>query len=524
MTEKELNNSELQKQLRDLWEFLTPQEKEEMSKIILTQTGVWEPQIGPQERAYHCSANILFYGGQAGGGKTDLICGIAQREHYRTAIFRRKGTELDDLIDRSKEIARRGGDFEFNGSPPPKLTTADDRLIFFLSCNDAGSEIDHQGKAHDLKAFDEITHFQESQFRFLMGWNRSTDPRVKRTRVICTGNPPTDSDGEWVREFWGAWLDPMHPDPAEPGELRWYVRFKGMDKDTPVPDGNIVIDPGDGKEVQPLSRSFIPSGIDDNIYLADTGYRATLQGLPEPLRSQMLEGDFGAGIGDDPWQAIPSSWVQAAMDRWVQLSPQQRGPMDSLGVDVARGGRDKTCIARRHGGWYDKVEAYPGSSTPTGSAVAALVVQNLKDAAPIHVDVIGVGSSAFDHLAENRLQVVGVQSAGKSHFRDKSGSLGMTNYRAELYWQMREALDPGSSSWIALHPDAEVKADLCAARWKLTARGVQVESKEDIIKRIGRSTDKGDAVLYANIETMKDADFDEEYDTGPEGKSRVGGY
>ena len=156
--------------------------------------------------------------------------------------------------------------------------------------------------------------------------------------------------------------------------------------------------------------------------------------------------------------------------------------------------------------------------------MAALVVQNLKDAAPIHVDVIGVGSSAFDHLNENKLQVVGVQSAATSHYRDKSGHMGMINTRAELYWQMREALDPGSSSWIALHPDTEVKADLCAARWKLTARGVQVESKDDIIKRLGRSTDKGDCVLYANIVTMKEADFEDEYDPGPQGKSKVSGY
>jgi hypothetical protein len=39
--------------------------------------------------------------------------------------------------------------------------------------------------------------------------------------------------------------------------------------------------------------------------------------------------------------------------------------------------------------------------------------------------------------------------------------------------------------------------DLCAPQWKLAVRGIQIESKEDLIKRIGRSPDKGDAVVYA---------------------------
>lgn len=502
---------------------LTEEKIQEIDQFILEETGIWEPQAGPQTEAYYCAADILFFGGAAGGSKSHLIIGLSQTAHWKTAIFRREGVEQTEIVLESKMLAERKGKYSFNGQDNI-LTTNDGRRVEFLSCKDAGSERKIQGRAHDLKAFDEIAHFLESQVRFLMGWNRSTDPRVERSRIIFTGNPPTNSDGEWLISFFAPWLDPLHPDPAEDGELRWYVRFDGHDKDTPVSDGKLIVDPGTGEMVQPLSRTFIRSGVEDNIYLADTGYKATLQALPEPLRSQMLKGDFTAGIGDDPWQAIPSSWVQAAMDRWVLLPPEQRGPMDSLGVDIARGGQDKTCIARRHGGWFDEVQSYPGSSTPTGAAAAALVIQNLKDAAPIHVDVIGVGSSAFDHLYENGLQVIGVQSAAKSHYRDKSGNLGMRNIRAELYWQMREALDPGSESWIALHPDTEVKADLCAARWKLTPQGVQVESKEDIIKRIGRSTDKGDSILYANIVTLKEADYEEEYDFRQTEKNRVSGY
>ena len=62
----------------------------------------------------------------------------------------------------------------------------------------------------------------------------------------------------------------------------------------------------------PKSRTFIPSSVDDNLFLATTGYKATLQSLPEPLSSQMLRGDFNAGAADPAWQLIPTEWIKAA--------------------------------------------------------------------------------------------------------------------------------------------------------------------------------------------------------------------
>jgi len=84
--------------------------------------------------------------------------------------------------------------------------------------------------------------------------------------------------------------------------------------------------------------------------------------------------------------------------------------------------------------------------------------------------------------------------------RDKSGQLGFVNKRAEFYWRMREALNPADGENLALPPDRELRADLCAPKWKLAARGIQIESKDDIVKRLGRSTDCGDAVVMARYE------------------------
>jgi len=63
--------------------------------------------------------------------------------------------------------------------------------------------------------------------------------------------------------------------------------------------------------------------------------------------------------------------------------------------------------------------------------------------------------------------------------------------------EIREALDPDQpdGSAIALPPDPELRADLCTPTWKLTARGILLESRDDIRKRLGRSPGTGDAVV-----------------------------
>jgi hypothetical protein len=479
-------------EIKRLLPYMTEEEKKEVDKLIAGY--VWLPLPGPQMQAYESPANILFYGGSAGGGKTDLLIGLALTQHRKSIIFRREGTQLQGIYDRMAEIlgTREG----FNSQS--KVWRWGKRQIEFGHCKDYGSEKAYQGRDHSLKGFDEITHFLESQFRYLMTWNRSTH-EDERCRIVCTGNPPTDSDGDWVREFWGPWLKTDHPNPAQPGELRWFTTLGG--EDIECPGGEPIKEKGE--LLYPKSRTFIPSKVWDNPFLMSTDYEATLQALPEPLRSQMLHGDFQAGTDDDPWQVIPTDWVLQAQERWQQIQPKDRGPMDSIGVDPARGGRDETVIAKRYGNWFDELACYPGSQTPDGPAVAALVVQILRDRAPVHVDVIGIGSSVYDHLVGTALHTIPINSAERTKRTDRSKALRMANYRAALWWEMREALDPKNQEEIALPPGSEIRADLTAPRWTLRSNGVLVESKEDIKARIGRSPDKGDAIVYANERTRK---------------------
>lgn len=463
---------------------------------------LWTPLDGPQTMAYFSPADELYYGGAAGGGKTDLLIGLALTAHRRSIIFRREFPQLKAIIDRSREVIGERG--AYNGQAATWRLTG--RQLEFGAVQYAHDVSKFQGRPHDLKAFDELPNFLESQYRFLIGWNRTVIPG-QRTRVVSAGNPPTDAEGEWVIRYWAPWLDPQHPNPAMPGELRWFATVAGEDQELDGGDPFVL----KGETIQPRSRTFIPAKLSDNPHLLNTGYAATLQAMPEPLRSQLLYGDFGIGLDDDPWQVIPTAWVRAAQERWT---PEGRPPgaMDCLGVDVARGGRDKTVLAPRYGHWFGPLQRHAGTATPDGPMVASLVLKALLEAGEgsserttVNVDVIGVGSSVYDTLRPSlgdRVDGVNVATSsdrGGRPFMDRAGKLKMVNLRAHAYWALREALDPDKGDDLALPPDAELRADLCSAKWSLQARGVLVEAKEDIIKRIGRSPDAGDALALAHL-------------------------
>jgi hypothetical protein len=266
----------------------------------------------------------------------------------------------------------------------------------------------------------------------------------------------------------------------------------------------------EGELVKPISRTFIPAKVEDNPFYMDSGYKSILQALPEPLRSQMLKGDFMAGTEDDPFQIIPTQWVELAVVRWHNMRKKadfKLGPMDSLGVDVARGGKDKTVISPRHGIFFDELTYLDGSETPNGPAVVSEVVLRRRDKAPVHIDVIGWGAAAYDFLVDNEIQTIAVNNATSSYGISREGNLEFFNFRAETWWRLREALDPINGDDICLPPDSNLLVDLCAPKWEYRKGGIKVEAKEDIIKRIGRSPDAGDAVVMANIDTMKTEAF-----------------
>ena len=459
---------------------------------FMAEQDIWMPLPGPQTDAAECQADILLYGGAAGGGKSDLAIGLAMTEHRRTLFVRQEATQLLGVYDRMADIL--GSRDGFNGQNKIwRFNAGKARQMQFGGVPNPGDENKFQGNPRDLLVLDEAANLREEQVRFLMGWVRTTIPG-QRCRTLMCSNPPTSAEGMWIIDFFGPWLDPQHPNPAKAGELRWYATIAG--EDVEVADGSPFTH--NDETIQPMSRTFIPSRISDNPYLTGTGYMSTLQSLPEPLRSQMLYGDFLAGVEDDAWQVLPTSWVQAAMDRWTPEG--EAAQMDAIGVDVSRGGSDMSVLAPRHGNWFAKLHCIPGHEVPDGPTLVGRIVAIRRNAAVVQVDAIGVGTSVVDKLRENEIQMEAMTGSEKAAVRDRTGTFKYRNKRAMWYWQLREVLDPTSGNNICLPPDNKLKADLCAPTFEIKEGNVlQVEGKKHIIKRLGRSTDRGDAVVYANV-------------------------
>ena len=146
-------------------------------------------------------------------------------------------------------------------------------------------------RSHDFVGFDEGAQLDERNVRFVMSWLRSTDAD-QRCRVVIASNPPIGGQGEWLIAWFAPWLDPTFPCPAAPGELRWRCTRA---------DGTFAWVDGRGPHaidcvnLLALSCTFIPARLSDNRFLRARDYETQMMGLPEPLRSKLLNGDFLAG-------------------------------------------------------------------------------------------------------------------------------------------------------------------------------------------------------------------------------------
>ena len=103
-----------------------------------------------------------------------------------------------------------------------------------------------------------------------------------------------------------------------------------------------------------------------------------------------------------------------------------------------------------------------------------------------------------------RLRTLAVVGSESSAMTTKAGNLRMRNRRAEMYWRLREALDPTAPDPIALPPDPDLLADLAAVRYKVVTMGkvaaIQMRDKDEIREALGRSPDKGDAIAMTFVD------------------------
>lgn len=468
----------------------SPALRRELAEALALDTVRWRPVPGRQAHAFELASkvDVLMLAGGAGSGKTEVALGIGLYQSRVTRLMRRTSGEFTNALNRVAAIAgslegRNLGTSSW-ALPAPFGFGAKGCSLEWVGLSDGEQVLKLQGRPCDLLVADDAASGQltRNDIEFASGWLRTVEPGL-RTRLLLTANPATSSESLYLRDEWFApWLSPSYAGaPAQDGEVRY---FDGENNE--VPAGT------EGAQ----SRSLIRSTVLDNPMYLRTGYDKHLAKMPELMRRRMLHNDWSAGWdNDDLAQVIPGAVVDAAMARW---SPTPPCDLDAIGVDVARGGKDRTAIIRRHGDWFAPLKVIPGHETPTGQHTAAAVLAERGSSrhAVVHIDATGVGASPTDILRE-KVPTNAVIFGGGIATLDASQSFGFVNVRSYLWWRFRELLQ---SRAIALPPDKQLKAELCAPRYELRGGRMYVESRDDLIRRLKRSADLATAIILASID------------------------
>ena len=486
-------------------EAMPEEQRKEVEREAATATKSMRfiPSPGPQTTAYLSKADVLLFGGSPGGGKTALEVGLALNEHRRAMIVRKNFVDLAGVLHTLDNIL--GQENSAVGGNRPVYRKAEGGVIDFLGM---GDNLDSkQGNPHDLICIDEAAQIPEHQVRMLIGWLR-TDIQGQRCRVVLGSNPPLDPTGDWMVQYFAPWLDPQHPNPAAESELRYFLPNEdGIGDRECRPDEHTMLH---GVKVTPQSRTFVSSKFTDNPYYDEEQYAKSLAGLPDSARNVLMSGNFLMERRDDTWQTIPTEWIREAQQRWTS-KPQIGIPMCCIGQDVAQGGADNTVLAIRYDGWFAPLVVAPGKETPDGRSAAALVMKHRRDQCKVVVDIGGGwGGDCYAALRENGVDAKSYMGVKASTKRTADGTLKFFNTRSEAYWRFREALDPSQEhgSPIMLPQDSVLVADLCAPKYEVGTNGIRLESKEAVCARLGRSPDRGDAVVMAWWDGIRQANVE----------------
>lgn len=237
---------------------------------------------------------------------------------------------------------------------------------------------------------------------------------------------------------------------------------------------------------------------------------------------------------------IPLDWIEAAFIRAEQGKVAKTGDL-ILGGDVASEGDDSNTLVPMRGMLVGEIEEWqePDTMVTVGKFVARLKAEEhhedkktQKSKAFLFMDSCGLGGPMVNRVAEqtNRIdshnrscvgcevpiKVTGLNGAEKAQGRVMDGNVMkdaeevFKNLRSQMYWNLRESLNPANGNLIGLTRDADLSAQLSAIKWRTGSDGrKEVEPKIGlslakggtaqwgIKRRLGFSPDRGDGVCYA---------------------------
>lgn len=337
--------------------------------------------VGPQSLFIDHPADIVIYGGSAGGGKTFGTL-ISATKHidvpgFGAVIFRRTMKMVKDeggIWDESEKL------YPCVGAKPNYTerywTFPSGNVVQFAGIEHESDKYSYQGAQICEMYFEELTHFTEGQFFYLLSRNRSTCGVRPKARGTCNPEPG------WVKRLLAPWVDFKFPTPAKSGETRWFVRERDQIVwvDEP-PDRGKCSDGFDGKaclrehceKCFPPEKSiaFIRASVFDNRIMlgADPGYITNLRTLPEVERKRLLDGD---------WDARPEHRVISSFDETVHVVPWRETKGWKLKYVFADFGKinaaELACaVDPDNGNLYIIDEDWPGYARPNFTDIADAV-------------------------------------------------------------------------------------------------------------------------------------------------------
>lgn len=263
---------------------------------------VWTPQ--PRQAAMMARLEDEgFYGGAAGGGKSDYLIIEALRQvdkpWYRALILRKIIKELTQLAERAKLYYRAAyPEVKYNATNRV-FTFPSGATITFDGLQYTKDKEKYQGQQYEFIGFDELTQFKQEEYDYLKSRNRANGPGM-RTYMRATGNPGGIGHG-WVKKYFVR--------AAAPGKTVW--------------EKSTVTDP-QGQEITFWSsRVFVPSSVFDNKILLqnDPDYLKKLATLNEADRNALLYGDWDSFSGqvfteftNDPAHYRDRRWTHVIAD------------------------------------------------------------------------------------------------------------------------------------------------------------------------------------------------------------------
>lgn len=265
---------------------------------------VLKPQRGPQERFMATAADICIYGGAAGGGKTYGL--LMQPLRYKDV----SGFGCTIFRKNHNQIFSQGGLWDVASKMYSQIPGAHPRMSSYswLFDDKKGNAVSKVTFAHierdqDLDKwqgtqicaieFDELTHFSEKAFFYMLSRNRSTCGVKPFVRASC--NPDADS---WVAKFIEWWIDQDtgYPIPERSGKIRYFVRREEKlywaDTRKELWE-RFNLNTAEERE-EPKSVTFIMSRLEDNKELlrVNPGYMANLKAMPLVERERLLYGNW----------------------------------------------------------------------------------------------------------------------------------------------------------------------------------------------------------------------------------------